>query len=64
MALPEFEKLPLAKFPQHSIDVDRSKAKGVSEVVLGERAVEAVAVNCAYSLQTRCQLEQQMCCPL
>ena len=63
MALAEFDKLPLAKFAQHSIYMDRSKAKGVSQVILGERAVEAVAVNCTYSLQTRFQLEQQMCCP-
>ena len=63
MALAEFEKLPLAKFAQHSIDMDRSKAKGVSEVILSERAVKAAAVDRAYPLQTHCQLEQQMCRP-
>ena len=64
MALAEFEKLSLAQFPQHSIDVNRSKAKGVSEVVLGERAFKAAAIDSANSLQTRGQLEQQMRCPL
>lgn len=64
MALAKFEKPALTQFPQHSIDMDRSKAKGVSEVVLRERTVKAIAVNCANSLQTPRQFEQQMRRPL
>lgn len=64
MALAKFEKPALTEFPQHSIDMDRSKAKGVSEVVLRDRTVKAVAVNRANSLQTSRQFEQQMRRPL
>lgn len=64
MALAKFEKPALTEFPQHSIDMNRSKAKGVSEVVLRERTVKTVAVNRANSLQTSRQFEQQMRRPL
>ena len=60
MALAEFEQLALAQFPQHSIDMDRSEAESVREIVLGEGAFIAVTGDRADSLQTRPQFEEQM----
>jgi hypothetical protein len=64
VALAELEEFALAQFPEHPIDMDRGKAKRVGEVMLGERAFKAITINCADSLQTSRQLEQQMRGPL
>ena len=63
LALAEFEKLALAQFPQHSIDMYRSEAESVRQIVLGERAFKAVLGNRAGPFQTRLQFEEEMRCP-
>ena len=60
VTMPEFKELALAQFPQHPIDMDRSEAEGIREIVLRERTFKAVAGDRADPFQTRGQFEEQM----
>lgn len=58
VALPKLKKFALAQFTQHPVYMDRGKAKGVREIVLGQRAFKAAISYRTNSLQTRRQFEQ------